>query len=107
MKIAPVRLEILLNGRRLATTGIERFGVLSTMLTWCRRNPSSVTGGMRAEDGFDESRFLREVCELEFGGLDSVADRTSSGGKERLRPGDEVTIRVLPQGEYDTPRSGD
>jgi hypothetical protein len=106
MKTAPVRLEILLNGRRLATTGIEQFGVLSAVLTWCRRNPSNVTAAMRGEDGFDELHFLREVCELEFGGLNSVADRNVFWGKEALRPGDEVTVRILPQGEYDNPRSG-
>ena len=106
MKTAPVRFEILLNGRRLATTGIERFGVLSAVISWVRRNPSNVTAEMRAKDEFDELHFLREVCELEFGGLDSVADRNVFCGKETLRPGDEVAVRILPQGEYDSPRSG-
>src|SRR6266511_1066398 len=82
MNIDRVRVEMVLNGRLLATSGIERFGVLSAVISWVRRNPSNVTAEMRAKDEFDELHFLREVCELEFGGLDSVADRNVFWGKK-------------------------
>jgi hypothetical protein len=105
MKTAPLRFEILLNGRRLAVTGIEKFGVLSTVISWVRRNPANLTAEKRREEGFDELQFLREICEIEFGGLDSAADRSLFWGRESLRAGDEVTIRVLPPGEYDEPKT--
>jgi hypothetical protein len=68
MKTAPVRFEILKNGRRLAVTGIEKFGVLSAVISWIRRNPANVTSEMRRDDGFDELQFLREICEIEIRG---------------------------------------
>lgn len=59
---------------------------------------------MRSEEGFDELHFLREICELELGGLDSVSDKHVFWAKEPLRPGNEVTIRILSAGEYDAPK---
>jgi len=104
---APLRLEILLNGRRLAIAGVEQFGVLSAIVSWVRRNPDKVTPEMRKREGFDELHFLREICEFQLSGLDSVTDESVFWVKEELRPGSEVTIRVLPQGEFDAPRTKD
>ena len=104
---APLRVEILLNGRPVAIAGVESFGVISAVVTWVRRNPANITAQMRSDDEFDEIHFLREICELEISGLDAVTDEHLSWGRETLRPGSEVTIRNLPAGEFDTPRSGD
>jgi hypothetical protein len=104
---APVRFEVLLNGRRVAITGIEHFGVMSAIITWVRRNPKNITEKMRADPGFDELRFLRELCELEVGGLDASTDKHLSWAKEALRPGSEITIRVLSAGEFDPPKGKD
>ena len=104
---APVRFEVLLNGRRVAITGIKEFGVMSAIITWVRRNPKNITAKMRAEPGFDELHFLREICELELGGLDSSADKHLFWAREALRPGSEITIRVLPAGEFDAPKAKD
>ena len=103
--VAPVRIEVLLDGRRVAVAGIEAFGVLHATVMWVRRNPSSVTAKMRSDKEFDETHFLREICEFQLGGLDSVADKHLFWAKEALRPGSEVTIRVLPEGPYDAPSS--
>jgi hypothetical protein len=103
--VAPVRIEVLLDGRRVAVAGVEAFGVLSAVVTWVRRNPSSVTAKMRSDKDFDETYFLREICEVELSGLDAVANEHLFWGKEALRPGSEVTIRVLPAGPFDAPSS--
>ena len=102
---APIRVEVLLNGRRIAIAGIEKFGVISAIVTWVRRNPANITATMRSEKDFDETHFLREICELELSGLDSVRDKHVFWAKDALRPGSEVTIRILPAGEFDAPRS--
>jgi hypothetical protein len=104
---APVRLEVLLNGRRVAIAGVEKFGVISAIITWVRRNPANITEKMRSDEGFDELHFLRETCDLDLGGLDSVSDKHLFWAKEALRPGSEITIRVLPAGEFDPPRGND
>jgi hypothetical protein len=104
---APVRFEVLLNGRRVAVIGMEQFGVVSAIITWVRRNPKNITEKMRADPSFDELHFLREQCELELGGLDAATDEHVFWAKEALRPGSEITIRVLPPGEFDIPRRKD
>jgi hypothetical protein len=104
MANAPLRFEVLVNGKVVATTGVgAAYGVLSAIVTWVRRNPAAISAKVRADPDFDELTFLNEVCEVELGALDSVADQHSSWGKHGLRPGDEVTIRVLPSGQYDAP----
>ena len=104
---APLRIEVLLNGRRVAIAGVESLGVLSAIVTWVRRNPANITAKMRADPEFDELHFLRETCELELSGLDSVTDKHLFWAREALRPGSEVTIRVLGPGAIDRPRGND
>ena len=44
---------------------------------------------------------------IEISGLDAIKDKHVSWAKEALRPGSEVTIRILPAGKFDPPRSDD
>ena len=80
---------------------------MSAIITWVRRNPKNISAKMRAEPNFDELHFLREICELEIGGLDSNTDKHLFWAKEALRPGSEITIRVLSAGDFDTPKGKD
>lgn len=98
-----LRFEVLLNGKRVAVTGIEEFGVLSAIVTWVRRDPASLTDKLRGQEHFDEAQFLREFCELELTGLDSVRRTHHHWLREALVPGSEVTVRVLPPGDFDAP----
>jgi len=100
----PLRVEVLLNGRRVAVAGVGSFGVISAIVTSARRNPADITDKMRSDKEFDEVHFLREICELEVAGLDAVADKHVFWAREALRPGSEVTIRILPAGEFDAPQ---
>lgn len=100
---ASLRIELLINGRRIAVAGLEGFGVLTAIVDLVRRSPDAITPKMRAKASFDERRFLEEVCEVALGGLDSVTGEDLFWAKEALGPGAEVTIRVLGAGEYDPP----
>src|SRR5687768_3728837 len=103
---APLRIEVLVNGRSLGVAGVEQFGVVSAVLSWVRRAPSKITEEMRADAHFDEQWFLRERCTVELGGLDSITETHLTWAKEALLPGAEVTIRILGPGEVTPSREG-
>ena len=100
---APLRFQVLVNGKPVATTGTNTFGVLTTFVTWLRRDPAAITEEMRKSPNFDEAKFLAESCTLELSSLDSIANRHASWGTTPLVPGDEVTVRILAGGQYDDP----
>jgi hypothetical protein len=100
---APLRFQVLVNGKPIAITGTSTFGVLTTIVNWVRRDPAAITDELRKSPNFDEVKFSAEVCELELSALDSITKRHASWGATTLRPGDEVTVRILPSGEYDDP----
>ena len=103
MPQAPLRFQVLVNGKPIAITGTNIFGVLTTFVNWVRRDPAAITEEMRKSADFDEAKFSTEVCELQLSALDSITNRHASWGSTSLRPGDEVTVRILPGGEYDAP----
>jgi hypothetical protein len=105
MSILPMRIEVLVDGKRVAIAGVEQFGVVSAIVSWFRRDPSKVTPEMRSDPQFNETEFLRERCELDLGGLDSLTDRHISWAHEALEAGSEITIRVLGPGDFDAPRN--
>lgn len=97
---AGMRIEVLLDGRRVAVAGVDEFGVVSAIISWVKRQPGKVSEAVRSRKGFDEAAFLREECTLEVSGLDSIKDKHLSWARKALRPGAEVTIRVLGPGDY-------
>jgi hypothetical protein len=103
MANAPLRFEVFVNGAPVAVMGTNEFGVLSAIVGWVKRNPAAITDELRSNPKFDEAAFLSETCDLQLGALDSTSDRHASWKGTPLRPGDEVTIKVLPGGEYDDP----
>ena len=101
---AQVRIEVLLDGHRIALAGVEEFGVVSAIVNWVRRHPEKISPKVRAQPDFDEAQMLREVCEVTVGGLDSLNEKHLHWAREGLRPGSEVIIRILPAGEFDPPK---
>jgi hypothetical protein len=103
-----VRFEVLINGKRICTAGVNGYGVLSAVLSRVKRNPTQVTP--TALENTTLERFLAELVEFEVGGLDS-SDAAGEHGqyltwhKRPMQVGDEVTIRILPAGESDPPRT--
>lgn len=84
------RFEILKNGERICISGINGDGVLSVGLNYVKHPGQEVTH------------------DLQIGGLgmfDGSQDRQHHAGwaSPEVTIGDEITIRVLPAGEYDQP----
>jgi len=98
-----LRFEVLVNGQPIAVTGTNSYGVLSAIVSWVRRSPGAITDDVRSRPNFDEDAFLKETCELELGGMDSTANRHVGWPGVNLKPGDEVTIRILSGGKFDPP----
>jgi hypothetical protein len=98
-----VRFQVLVNGEVKATAGIESLGVLTMVLSWAR-----CTGHVAPKDA--KSVWNRRDQELDepdmsvrLGGLDTAKDRHMNWFVHDIQVGDEVTVRVLPPGEFDTP----
>ena len=101
MPISPIRLQLAINGSVIATAGFEKFGVLSGILTWVRRNPEKISEKMRQDPKFSEEEFLREKLDVNLGGLDSVTDQHTWWATLQVKAGDVVEIRVLGEGEFE------
>ncbi|HBI44438.1 MAG TPA: hypothetical protein DDY78_16525 [Planctomycetales bacterium] len=98
-----VRFQLLVNGEVKATAGIESLGVLSMILSWVRCNPNAAPKDAKsvlkhcAQELDEPDMFVR------LGGLDSAKDRLMTWFVRDIQVGDEVTVRVLPPGEFDSP----
>ncbi len=98
-----LRFEVRVNGKVVATTGIEHYGVLTQGVTWVRRDPEQVAAGHHPL-GPDDEDWLAEELELHIGGLDSAAkEHLGWDSDQALQVGDEVTVRILPPGPVDAP----
>src|SRR4249919_3433307 len=102
-----MRFEILVNGKRVCLAGIPGYGVLTATLSWVKRNPASVDRTTIKTSSLES--FLKELIELEVGGLNTNADAGEHGQrlnwlKQHLREGDEIAFRVLPPGRSDEPK---
>ena len=86
------RFEIVVNGERVCISGLEGDGVLATMVNFVKHAD---------EDG---------KYELSIGGLGrflSTQDHPHHADwpKPSVSIGDEITIRILPEGEFDLPQN--
>ncbi len=76
--------EVYLDGEKVAVSGLEREGILTTMLTWCRRP--------------DDAPGPREELELAVSGLDSPSDEHLEWFRRAIEFGSEIRIRPLETG---------
>ena len=89
--------HVYLNGKKMSTAGVRELGVLSAHVTWVRR---------RIEDtGRKKSEGVEEDLTLHVGGLIQEKEEHVRRLDRNLKIGDEVTIRVVEDGEVDRPRS--
>jgi hypothetical protein len=65
-----LRLEVLVNGRRVCVSGMDGYGVLSAILHRVKRNPTKYPGKVMSK-----AEWSKERIELQVGGLDSTADQ--------------------------------
>ena len=99
-----MRFEVNLNGERMCIAGMN-FGVLTTTLTWIRRDSANPHvkarhAGELAECGYAEI----SIGALSTAGYEpSGQDEILNWVRRELNIGDELVIRVLPPGDSDTP----
>jgi hypothetical protein len=93
-----MRFQLVINGKQTCTAGIKDYGVLSAIASWVLRDPAK----------YDSEKHLSlEKCSAEessfcVGGL--LNDRTHvEWHRQTIKPGDEITIRILESGKYDKP----
>lgn len=94
-----VRFEVSVNGQVVATSGIDGYGVLTTILSWGLRDPDRVPEHVQADPDYDPAEWLAEDLRLDVGGL--AARGHLKWADRDLSVGDEVRIRVLPPGPVD------
>ena len=103
MESTRIRFELFINGEKKTIAGIGSHGVLVASLTWSGNAQIEVTPQMTADPDFNEQEWLSDHIDVRLGGLDSETEEHLLWFKQDLLPGDEVTFRVLPAGEYDVP----
>lgn len=95
----PVRFELSINGKYIATGGV-RHSVFNIILNRIAREP----GSCPAWSSSDEEDWYREEIDVSLGGMDKN-DHIRWVEGEPLQVGDEVLVRVLGPGKVDEPIS--
>lgn len=90
----PVRFEVLVDGVPVCTAGQDGFGVLTALVSWRKLDPAK--GGTAKASAAGELDFS-------VGGIAGVEDKHTSWKVPSIAIGDEVTIRLLPPGQFDPP----
>jgi hypothetical protein len=91
-----VRFRLLVNGEVKGIAGLPSFGVLTQTLSWLSRDPDRFPRE-------NERKYLSNKVSLRLGGLDTVSKEFVEWYECELHAGDEFTIQILPQGEFDRP----
>jgi hypothetical protein len=96
--LADVRYQVLINGQVVCISGVDGLGgVLTATLSWVKRK-------RRPDDEVAESDDVLESHYFHVGGIDPSTAEHVKWCAEPLKPGDEVTIRILGPGIADEPK---
>jgi hypothetical protein len=98
-----LRIQVLLNGENQATAGLLELGVLDFRLSWIRRDPALATENVQSLPGFSWEQWQGGDFEVALGGLDATHSLSVDWFDCTLAMGDQLTIRILPPGEFDPP----
>lgn len=98
-----VRLQLSVNGKVVATVGIDSFGVLSAIVTWVKRNPAKFKDRYKPDPADTLEGWISNRVSDSIGGLNSVSEKRLDWFRREIVVGEEVTIRVLPPGAFDLP----
>ena len=91
-----IAFEVFLNGNKVCRAGVGDLGVLTTVLSWVRRE------GRNTETR--EPRIIEEELTLNVGGLISSKNEHVRWSDDKLTVGDEVRVRVINLESVDPPR---
>ena len=97
-----MRFKIIINGKKICTAGVKDYGVLSAIASWVLRDP--VKYDSNKHPSLDE--FTAEEASFNAGGLLNDGSHVE-WDRRAIRPGDEITIKILEPGEYDAPKRKD
>jgi hypothetical protein len=98
--------EVQINGKILCTAGIGDFGVLMAALSLVKRRPER-------NPGVSEKEWSAEELQLELSGLATKPNQTAKQDfdqqlrwlKKSVKPGDEITLRIVHKSKSDKPKS--
>jgi len=92
------RFQIIVNGKPVCTAGVKKFGVLTAIFNWVGRRRRKADVGYKGN--------IIEESWLSVGGIDdSLEGRPHVRWLTRkLKPGDEITVRILGAGPADPPK---
>jgi hypothetical protein len=93
--MVPLRFEVTLNGRVLCVAGMDRHGIVIVTVeseNWPGPDPGESARGTPA--GEENTVFVNGYTDT---------DDDWRWARERIGPGDEIRIRVLPSGPYNPP----
>ena len=93
-----IRFRLLVNGDVKGTAGLASVGVLSQTLSWVHRDSDQAPSEIR-----DIQEWVCNKIQLRLGGLDSTGGEHLIWFSAEIRVGDEISIQILPPGEFDPP----
>jgi hypothetical protein len=93
-----IRFRLLVNGDVKGTAGLASVGVLSQTLSWVRRDTDRAPSDTR-----EIQELVCNKIHLRLGGLDSTRGEHLVWFSSEIRVGDEISIQILPPGEFDPP----
>ena len=94
-----MRFQIIINGKEICTAGIKDYGVLSAITSWVLRDPAKYDANKHPS----LEEFTAEEMSFTVGGLLNDGSHVE-WEKREIKPGDEITIKILESGEYDKPK---
>lgn len=98
-----IRFQVSVNHEDIGTAGIEEFGDIGLHVHWLKRSLEKVPEKKRKSPEFDPQDGTFEKLIIHLGGSDSNTDELLSWFTKELQAGDEITIRLLPGGDFDDP----
>lgn len=93
-----MRFQIIINGEAICTAGVKDYGVLSAITSWVLRDPLKYDSSKH----LSLEEFTAEEATFHIGGLLNDGSHVEWDSRE-IKSGDEITIKILEQGEYDAP----
>jgi len=99
-----LRFQVFINGRRMCISGLDGDGVLSIVLSRVKRSPDAYPGKNKHPLKMSKAAWSKERTDVSVGGLDLATDEHLHWLRRDLRVGDKISIKLLPSGEYDTPK---
>jgi hypothetical protein len=97
------RFQLLVNNEVVCTAGLDGFGTLTALVSSTKQGLEDVPSEWKAAPEFDEDEWLRERMAVVIWGSQDQGQYQFGWSQRSLSVGDEVTIRILPPGQFDAP----